>query len=297
MAAVALPPLDTAAGSSTPAKGGQGNGAFQHLQFDSARGAADKAAERDKLRNKLVDVGQRFVGFDKVIEEDTTKRRQQEVKKLAAAQDGLGRLEKAMNAEIRRRVEANKHVQTLVDHYASDMLQRLQSTIMGRIQNLTDSISGLNRRCAALETGMSQFRGELPSKLQVDTASLVKEISDLRRQMEVDGQQRVERDTALLRRLAETEHTEASQFDKAAAHLSAVFKQLKKEIDCLKHAEQVTEGRTEKFRTFMLQELVGMKNTLSLAAQSREQTDNEIVQAMNQYTNALQKGLHSANNR
>jgi len=244
-----------------------------------------------------VDVGQRFVGFDKVIEEDTTKRRQQEVRKLAAAQDGFAKLEKVMNAEIRRRVEANKHVQTLVDQHASGMLQRLQSAISTRLEKLADSIQRLTQRCGALETGMAQFKGEIPSKLQVDTATLVKEISLLRHQIEANRQQRIERDTALLRRLAETESVEASHFDKGALHLQAVFGQLKKEIEGLAHAEAVTEGRQEKFRGFMLQELAGMKSTLALASQKRETTDNEIVQAMNQYTNALQKGLHSANNR
>ena len=40
-----------------------------------------------------------------------------------------------------------------------------------------------------------------------------------------------------------------------------------------------------------------MKNTLSATAHAREQTDDEIVQAMNQYTNALHKGLQAANKR
>lgn len=308
MAAVALPPIDgglsargpspplAAAGGAVAQQGGQAP--FQNLQFDALRGnVTDRPSEREKLRNKLVDVGQSFVGFDKVIEEDTKNRRQQELKKVAVAQEGIARLEKAMNAEIRRRVEANKHVQTLVDHYASDMLQRLQSSLTSRIQKLSDSIGSLTQRCTALETGVAQFRGELPSKLQVDTASLVKEISQLRQQMEADRQQRIERDTALLRRLSETETVETAQFERGAKHLQAVFGQLRKEIDGLAHAEELADGRTEKFRNFMLQELAGMKKTLATAQQARETTDNEIVQAMNQYTNALQKGLHSANNR
>lgn len=270
---------------------------FHHLQFDSARGPGEKGGERDRLRGKLIDVGQRFIGFDKVIEGDTVKRRQQEMKKITVAQETLVKLERALNSEIKRRVDANKQVQSLTEQLANDMLERLQSNILVRIEKLGSSIESLTLRCTALEKGISQFRGELPSKLQVDTAALVKEISELRRQMDLDRQSRIERDTALLRRLAEMESAEAMQFDQGFASLQQNYDQLKAEIDGLARTEEGADSSTEKFRAFILEEIAGMKNTLAVSAQAREQTDDEIVQAMNQYTNALQKGLHSANNR
>lgn len=303
MAVVAMPPLNLPApgssgsgdGRAAVAAGGQGTG-FRHLKFDSARGPGDKS-DRDRLRNKLVDVGNRFIGFDKTVEEDTVKRRQQETQKHSAAQEGLGKLEKAMNSEIKRRVEANKQVQGMTEQLANDMLERLQSNIHVRIEKLAASIESLTLRCAALERGIGQFRGELPSKLQVDTAALVKEISELRKHWEQDRKQRVERDTMFLRRLAEMEAAEARQFEDGATQLDTQFQHLKVEINRLARSEEASDSRTEKFRAFVLQEIAGMKNTLAISSQAREQTDDEIVQAMTQYTNALQKGLHSANSR
>lgn len=310
MAAVAPHPLDLTArgaspalagsGGSLSARGPAGGGGFEHLTFDSSRATAaapDKVAERDRLRNKLVDVGQRFVGFDKVVESDTIKRRQAEKGKLQAVQEGVMKLERALNAEIKRRVEANKQVQSLTESLANDMLERLQSRIIVRIEKLASSIESLTFRCTALEKGISQFRGELPSKLQVDTAALVKEISELRRHMETDRRSRIERDTALLRRLAEMETHESEQFDRGMEAYRVAADQLKTEIDNLARTEEVSDSRTEKFRAFILEEIAGMKNTLAVSAQAREQTDDEIVQAMNQYTNALQKGLNTANQR
>lgn len=301
MAVVAMPPLNLptprSAGSAdgrAPA-GGQSSG-FRHLTFDSARGPGDKS-DRERLRNKLVDVGNRFIGFDKTVEEDTVKRRQIEMQKHSAAQEGLGKLEKAMNAEIKRRVEANKQVQGMTEQLANDMLERLQSNIHVRIEKLAASIESLTLRCAALERGIGQFRGELPSKLQVDTAALVKEISELKKHWEQDRKQRVERDSMFLRRLAEMEAGESRQFEQGATQLDQQFQYLKTEINRVARSEESSDSRTEKFRAFVLQEIAGMKNTLAISAQAREQTDDEIVQAMNQYTNALQKGLHSANSR
>lgn len=322
--AVALPPLSversrpgSSRGNEAVAGGATGNSAaplsargplfggsdstFKHLTFDSSSRSVmgmppNKAADRDRLRNKLMEVGQRFVGFDQVIESDTIQRRQVESAQRTAAQEVLLKLEKAMNSEIKRRVDANKHVQSLTEQLANDMLERLQASILVKTEKLASSLETLTLRGTALEKGIAQFRGELPSKLQVDTAALVKEITELRRHMETDRKSRVERDTVLLRRLAEMETHEASRFDQGSAQLQSAYNQFHEEIDGLGRTVEVSDSRTEKFRAFILEEIAGMKNTLTVCAQAREQTDDEIVQALTRYTDALQHGLRSANN-
>jgi len=280
---------------------------FVQLTFEDASsgmsnvpGQPEKGSDRDRLRNKLVDVGQRFIGFDKAVEEDTVKRRSNEVQRLAEAGETVIKLEKAMNCEVKRRVDANKQVHMLTEHLANDMLERLQSNILVRVEKLAISIESLTLRCTALEKAISQFKGELPSKLQVDTACLVKEISGLRKQAELDRKSRIERDTALLRRLAEMDSHEAAQLEKSYADQLRLFQRTKNEIDGLARQAEMekadSEARTDKFRTFILEEIAGMKNTLVVTAQARSQTDDEIVQAMTQYTHALQKGLQAANN-
>lgn len=280
---------------------------FVQLSFeDSSRGlsnvpgAHERSADREKMRNKLVDVGQRFIGFDKAIEEDTIKRRNVELKGLKEAAQTVIKLEKAMNCEIKRRVDANKQVHMLTEHLANDMLERLQSNILVRVEKLAISIESLTLRCTALEKAISVFKGELPSKLQVDTACLVKEISALRKQAEIDRKDRIERDTVLLRRLAEMDSHEAAQLEKSNAEQVKVFARVKNEIDGLARQAEMekadSEARTDKFRNFILEEIAGMKNTLVVTTQARSQTDDEIVQAMTQYTHALQKGLQAANN-
>lgn len=275
----------------------RGSGFNPHLTFASARGHDRHDAETHKLRSKLVDVGQSFVGFDKVVEEDTVKRRNAEMMRIAAAQEGIGKLERAMNSEIKRRVDANKQLQMLTEHLANGMLDRLQSNILVRVEKLAGSAESLTLRTTALEKGIAQFKGELPSKLQVDTAALVKEISELRKQTELDRQGRIGRDTALLRRLAELESGNGTMFDRHVAALRRDWEACKAEIEGLARTDDGEKSSTEKFRAFIMEEIAGMKASLAVAAQSREQTDDEIVEAMAKYTNALQKGLHAANHR
>lgn len=250
--------------------------------------------ERERLRNKLIDLGHRFVGFDKVIEEDTVKRRQQEVQKICDAQQTLFKLERAVNCEIRRRVDAGKLVQALTEQLANDMLQKLQVSILVRIAKLASSIESLSWRCCALERGIFQFRKELPAKLQNDSTMLVKEIGELRRHMDADRQRRIERDTALFRQLADKEKAEMAQFERGRSSMQNHIAHIQAEMLQLVRPDE-DNSSAAKFRVFILEELSVMKNILAISRQAREQTDDEIVQAMSQYTNALQKGLHAAN--
>merc|ERR1719464_1568975 len=145
------------------------------------------------------------------------KRRHGEIQKLATAQEGLAKLEKAMNCEIKRRVDSNKQVQCLTEQMANDMLERLQSTIMARIEKLAASIESLTLRCTAL----------------------VKEMNELKRHAEDDRKSRIQKDTQLLRRVAEMESAEAVQFETASTLLEHQVRELRAEIDAVARSENL----------------------------------------------------------
>jgi hypothetical protein len=93
---------------------------------------------------------------------------------------------------------------------------------------------------------------------------------------------------------------EAAMLEKSSTDQLRTFQRTKSEIDGLARQAEMDkaseDSRTDRFRTFILEEIAGMKNTLVTTGQARAQTDDEIVQAMTQYTHALQKGLQAANN-
>lgn len=57
---------------------------------------------------KLGALQQRFADFERQMEDETAKRRDGEDTKLVIIRETLGKLEKTLNSEIKRRVEANK---------------------------------------------------------------------------------------------------------------------------------------------------------------------------------------------
>lgn len=242
----------------------------------------------DALRGKLLSVGERFVGFDKVMEEETLRRRMLEEQRIAEIVDGVQNLERGVNNEIRRRVESNKSLQGMTERFANEMLDDLQRKMLNRMERLTCAVESLQMRCQTLEKGILQFKGELPSKLQMDTAALVNAITDLSTQMETNKKDRLERDQDFVRRVGEVEFKLDQKADNSFVSFDGEFSQLSQIIESV---GQKNEADEEEFRAFILEELETLKNGLILAGQARERTDDEIVVAINQYTTALQKGL------
>lgn len=149
-------------------------------------------------------------------------------------------------------------------------------------------------RCEGLERSVAQLRGDLPSKLQTDTMGLLREVRDLRDAAEEENRKKNEIDSQMFKRIAQLDFALDAKMEVEEAALIEQINSLKREINALQCGEDSNE---RKFQMFVKEELAALRSALKLASQARDQSDDEIIAAVNAYTNALQKGLRSANMR
>lgn len=249
---------------------------------------ASEASSNSKLRQKLMDVGKQFAGFESVVEEDTIKRRNALQERTQFVHNNFGRLERSLNAEISRRVDSSKTSQQIAETHAMDMYDRLQKKIADRVERLASSIHELSERCAILEHSISEMSGTWPSKVEVNAAKLVKEVHDLRCKMDVDRRARLEQDASHLKSLGEVEETEETRFASWRATMDQEISAVKAELSKLAAQDRIS---TQKFQSLCLDEVTAVKTALLGCSVAREKTDDEIVTAIGHYTSALQKGL------
>lgn len=258
----------------------------------SSPGPRPPAEAVDKLRGRLLDLGSSFVGFEKIVEEDTLRRRQIEQQRMQDVLDGLTRFEKALNVEIRRRIETSKATQEGMEQLLSDMLSNIQSRILQRFERLGSSIESLFERCSTLERGIQQLRGELPTKFQVESNNLVQQIKEMTIDFENDRKQKLEQDSQLLRTVAESEHSVDIWMEQELEMLEKRAEALESAID-----EMASEGEAPETgsRARILQTVAQVRAGIGEEARCRERTDDDVVQAINEYTNALHRSLSKAN--
>ncbi|CAD7923881.1 unnamed protein product [Amoebophrya sp. A120] len=137
------------------------------------------------LRGKLIHVGERFVGFDKNMEELAHMRKVSEEARVQSMIDDLTKLERALNTEVRRRVDYTRTLQIVTENYANEMLDKLQKKLMRQMEQIIAALDSLSARCLTLERGMMQFRGELPSKLMVETDAMARRVADMKKDLQV----------------------------------------------------------------------------------------------------------------
>ncbi|KAL8453135.1 hypothetical protein Emed_001005 [Eimeria media] len=135
------------------------------------------------------------------------------------------------------------------------------------------------------------MKGELPNKLAQDFAVLQKEAAALRQTFNAETKAKNERDAFACKKLGEIQFLVDSKFEAEIAIRQEQLNLIKREVERLVKGDETHE----QFHAFIMEELSSLKNGLALATQAREQSDDEIIQAINQYTTALQKGLRTIN--
>lgn len=265
---------------------GISSGISPSASSSSPRLASDSV---DKLRGKLLDLGSSFVGFDKVVEEDTMRRRQLEAERVQEVLDGLARLEKAVDVEIRRRMEVNKDVEENVQKLFSQRFDAMQSRILQKFEGLDESVRALSDRCCTLERGFQQLKGELPTKHQVETNHLVHAIKDLGDAFENDRRQAIDQDKSFLRQIQESgdsvDHKMTQDLEQLERRAEAI-KAAIEEFDLEAEVPQLVGSRAK-----ILEETDRVRALIIAEERQRERTDDDVVQAINEYTNALHRSL------
>merc|ERR1711904_590982 len=96
-------------------------------------------------------LSERFSGFERQMEMETKARKDSEENALNSVKDNVSRLEKTLNAEIKRRVEANKALQGMFESQMATVQDKLEAVFLERFDQLHGQVDSLNDRMSVVE--------------------------------------------------------------------------------------------------------------------------------------------------
>ncbi|KAL8440083.1 hypothetical protein Efla_004067 [Eimeria flavescens] len=243
----------------------------------------------EKLRLQLSSVGERFAGFKLSIAEDSRRRRFFEEERYRQIHGALKALERGVAAEMKKRGDANKLLQRVAETMAAEMLERLQQRIAKHIGHLTAVLDHLITRCEKLEQGLTSLKGEDAENLSRQTAELMTRCRSLRIAFEGEVRARTEREDVAIEKLETLLKNLDLKIDSEIATRHQQLSTMKRDIEILLRGDQPHE----QFHLFVKEELAELREGLLAATRIREQADDEILQAITDYTVALQRGLQN----
>lgn len=243
--------------------------------------------------SKLSVMQDQFLNFEKEMEEEAKMRRTTEESRLSGAKETLFRLEKTLNAEIKRRVEANKALQEMFESQILSVQEKLETGFDDRLDKVEDAIGTISDRLGVIERDFAIERDRYVRDIEDKNALVARDVNALQTAFENERIVRAEKEAIIVKRLGDMEVKTEERVENSKALLDSRVVQIRSEMEDIYRINTSGEG---KFEQFMLEEIASLKNCLLLETQGRESADDDLVNALNHYTKALQDALRIINN-
>jgi tetrahydromethanopterin S-methyltransferase subunit F len=233
-----------------------------------------------------------FLNFERQMEGETKVRKFAEESKLTGARETLSRLEKTLNAEIKRRVEANKALQEMFESQIIAVQEKLESGFEERLDKVDDAVNTISDRLGVIERDFAIERDRYVRDIEDKNALVARDVNALQTAFENERIVRAEKEALIIKRLADIEAKTDERVESSKVMLDNRILQIRGEMEEIYHTSHSGE---DKFEKFVLEELASLKNSMLLESQSREAADDDLVNALNHYTKALQDALRIIN--
>jgi hypothetical protein len=201
-------------------------------------------------------------------------------------------VEKTLNAEIKRRVEANKALQDMFETQILTVQEKLESGFDERLDKVEDAINALSDRLGLIERDFAIERERYVRDLEDKNALVARDVNSIQTAFENERLVRAEKEAILVKRIGDIEIKTDEKIDSCKLMLDNRILQIRSEMEEIYRMNNAGE---DKFEQFVLEEIASLKNSVLLETQSRESADDDLVNALNHYTRALQDALRIIN--
>mmetsp|Transcript_17351 Transcript_17351/g.44878 ORF Transcript_17351/g.44878 Transcript_17351/m.44878 type:complete len:273 (+) Transcript_17351:2-820(+) len=246
----------------------------------------------EETQTKLNALSEQFNSFFGDLEEETAVRKKAEESRFVRIERELGRLEKAINVETRRRIEATK----LLQQQFEDKIDALQHSFREELKKNTEMLQAqiveLNSKVGELEVRMDEERENREHEIQRHNKDVLEKFDAHTKEFEVEKVTRLEREAQLLKRIGDEAFRVQQKIAQERIQRDGEIVQMKNEFWA---ATKARDKADEVFKSEMLRKMAVVQRELDVETKAREQSEEQLVNAINDYTKALQDGLRVIN--
>jgi len=180
------------------------------------------AADGSDARMKLAHLSERFSGFERQIDVEVKARRETEETQVTSLQDNIARLEKTLNSEIKRRVEANKALQGMFEAQMATVQDKLEAGLLERLDSLHHSVGSLNDRVDAVEQDFHQTREQYIRDIEDKSLMVAKDAQSLQTAFQNERSDRKEREMLIVGKLRDLDARTAGRLESEARFIEEI---------------------------------------------------------------------------
>lgn len=239
---------------------------------------------------KLAELAHSFTGYKKQMDMEIKARKDAEDMEITSIRDNIARLEKTLNSEVQRRTDANKALQGMFEAQMATVQDKLEAGLVDRLDALDDAVKSLESRIDIVDDDFSQARERYIQDIEDKSAMVSKDVTALQLAFQNERADRKDRETLIVAKLRDLEARTQEKFVKDEGVLEQQHSDLVQSL-----SEALHEDNDKRFHEHILEEMAALKTGLVLESQTRESADDNIVSALNHYTQAIQEALRVVN--
>lgn len=233
-----------------------------------------------------------FDAFDTDMKVGTRQRREKDEFKVHQMKQQMALLERQLNSEIKRRTEINKSMQTWCDKQIAETREGFRTLVGDQRVKLVERVDALRERLSDMKARFDVDIEAIPVDIESRGRELAARLHHSMEEFEVESKSRLEREAAILKRLADNESSVANRFDADRTEREKHYVELRSFLEA--HVRR--RGKTdEKLKTRLNEDLARLKNSITIESKIRWREDAELAAAMNGYVEKLQRSLYIVN--
>jgi len=226
--------------------------------------------------------------FEEIMRKRNCVRKERENYHIANIKVQLSRLEDALASETKRRVDATTALDELARNQVHEMEERVRGQLQQENEKLQCRLGALEERVQMLEQNWTNDSNNQIELVQSKSTDLDKSISQIREDQDMECKARLKRECILLQQVEGKSNEFVDRWTSERNDRIQRLEELEDQIVC-NEARLALEQK--KYEERIETELATLKEELEIEAVERQAQDEEIVAALNRYTQQLQHSL------
>lgn len=204
----------------------------------------------------------------------------------------ISRLEQALTAEVKRRVDSTSSVEQKCNTMVKEFEERLVTRLEDQETMWQGRMKELEERVTSLEVTQAETTKEQLDRISNKGQALKLQLTDVQRSLQEETKARLVREGRLLQQM-EAHGTELQ--DRWREEQEQRIKQVEEMTSTLNAHEQQRAVSIKSWQAQVTTELDALRKELEAEVEERQQEDEAIVTAMHTYTQQLQHSLSILN--
>jgi len=226
--------------------------------------------------------------FEELMKERARIRKEKDEHSIAELRVQMAGMDRSLSTEIKRRIDLNRSAEKSCSAQVSQMEERLSRIIDDRATLLEERLSAVETKVQELNLRLTEERERIPKDIEKRGEELGRMLKLLQSDLATERRDRLSREGRIAKQVEDHRQFVEQLMEEERAERKQSSDEIRREVARINNSKE-REGET--FEQMIVRELEELRMAMGQEVQERRVEDDEIVAALNRYTENLQRSL------